>query len=550
MPSRRNTVPAPFAYTPSLTWDGSDGIWSTFIVRVGTPSQDFRILPSTQGQETIVPLPEGCTSSDPSNCGSLRGVYPFNGAQSTGFQTNVSSTWVTNGLFVLNLEADLVNPGNGLYGFDTVGLEIDNSGGLTLQHQIVAGIAAKEFYLGVLGLGPEPSNFSTFADPQPSFLTSLKTANMIPSLSYGYTAGATYRLNKVVGSLTLGGYDTSRFTSNNVSFPFSSFDEARLTLAIQEITASDTLNGVESLLPTGILSLVDSSLPYIWLPSDACDLFQQAFQLIYDNNTDLYLVNDTIHSQLAQLNPSITFKLGAQVVGGDFVDIVLPYGAFDLQASYPIYPNATNYFPIRRAANESQYTIGRAFLQEAYLIADYERSNFSVSQAVFEDSYTENIVAITTPSQSTSSLTSSPNNDGTTNSTSSGLSSGVIAGIAVGGIVIVLLLTLGILVCLRRRKLRQQHQPRGGIHELHPGEKYELGYEQSQDAKVGVSYGDVKHEVEDNGLAEVEGSRSPEVEGDSPRIERSELLGSRIANEMESPVVPHHRGIYELAGSR
>ena len=189
----RSTAPAPFVYSPSLTWDGNDGSWSTFIVRVGTPSQDFRILPTTQGQETIVPVPEGCTPSDPPNCGSLRGAYPFDGAQSTGFQTNASSTWVTNGLYVLNLDADLVYPGNALYGFDTVGPEIDNSGGPTLQHQIVAGIAAKEFYLGVFGLGPEPSNFSTFADPQPSFLTSLKSANEIPSLSYGYTAGAAYR---------------------------------------------------------------------------------------------------------------------------------------------------------------------------------------------------------------------------------------------------------------------------------------------------------------------------------------------------------------------
>ena len=168
-----------------------------------------------------------------------------------------------------------------------------------------------------------------------------------------------------MGSLTLGGYDASRFVPNNVSFPFSSFDEARLTLAIQEITASNTPNGVVSLLPTGILSLIDSTLPYIWLPQDACDLFEQAFHLVYDNATDLYLVNDTIHSQLQQLSPSITFKLGTEVIGGEFVDIVLPYGAFDLQASYPIYPNATNYFPIRRAANATQYTIGRAFLQEA-----------------------------------------------------------------------------------------------------------------------------------------------------------------------------------------
>jgi len=66
-----------------------------------------------------------------------------------------------------------------------------------------------------------------------------------------------------------------------------------------------------------------------------------------------------------ELNPSITFKLGYEIYGGQSINIVLPYAAFDLQANYPIYPKATNYFPIRRASNNTQYVIGRTFLQEA-----------------------------------------------------------------------------------------------------------------------------------------------------------------------------------------
>ncbi|MCJ1398865.1 hypothetical protein MMC11_002066 [Xylographa trunciseda] len=480
------------------------------------------MLPSTQSQEIIVPIP---------------GVYTSHGTQSTVFQSNLSSTWVMNGLFVLDLDANLVSLGEGLYGFDTVVLEIDNSAGPTLQRQIVAGIAAKEFYLGVFGLGPESSNFSTFDDPQLSFLTSLEIANEIPSLSYGYTAGAAYRLDKVVGSLTLGGYDTSRFTPNEVSFPFSSDEEARLTLAIQEITASDSLNGSLSLLPAGIFSLIDSSLPYIWLPTVACDLFQQAFQLIYDNDTDLYLVDDTTHSQLKQLNPSITFHLGVQLAGGDSVNIVLPYGAFDLQASYPIYPNATNYFPIRRAANETQYTIGRAFLQEAYLIADYERSNFSVSQAVFEDNYIAQIVRI-----DAANFTSSPTSSSSVNH--HGISGGATAGVAVGGIIVGLLSMVGIRFFLQRRQRRknqQQYKSTDGVHEVPLFEKHELGH---QDATQ------VKQEVEDTGLVEVEGSRIQEMECAGTTLASSELPGSNTENEMESSVVPYHRGLYELADTR
>jgi hypothetical protein len=82
-------------------------------------------------------------------------------------------------------------------------------------------------------------------------------------------------------------------------------------------------------------------------------------------------VNDTIHSSLQSLNPSVTFKLGNTISGGPTIEIKLPYNAFDLQASWPIYPNATNYFPLRRAANDTQYIIGRTFLQEAFATLEF-----------------------------------------------------------------------------------------------------------------------------------------------------------------------------------
>ena len=61
----------------------------------------------------------------------------------------------------------------------------------------------------------------------------------------------------------------------------------------------------------------------------------------------------------------------------------MPYAAFDLEVSYPIYRNGTkNYFPIRRATNMSKYALGRAFLQEAYIGVDYESTSFSIHQAL------------------------------------------------------------------------------------------------------------------------------------------------------------------------
>lgn len=250
-------------------------------------------------------------------------------------------------------------------------------------------------------------------------------------------------LDQVLGSLTLGGYDASRFTPNNLTFPFDADDSRRLTLGLQSVTVSNTLQGALTPLSQGALFMIDSSVPDIWLPMSACQLFEQAFGLIYDPLTDLYLVNDSIHKQLQQKEPTVTFKLGVMEAEGPSVDITLPYGAFDLQASWPIYPNATNYFPLRRAANETQQTLGRAFLQEVYIIADYERSNFSVYQAVFKEPNPSQIVTIHSASYTAA-------NSSTTHGGHQRLDHVGIVGLAIG--VVAFLATIAAIVALMYRR--------------------------------------------------------------------------------------------------
>ena len=211
----------PLSWAPSQHWDGNTGTWSSFFLRIGTPPQDFRVFPSTNGQQTLVPVPEGCLASDTPNCGNLRGVEAFKGMTSNGFQTNQSTTWIPNGLFTLDIEDGLNSTGNGEFGFDTVGLGIQNSNGPTLTHQLVAGIATKDFYLGEFGLGPKPANLTSYDEPIPTYMSNLVDQRLIPSHSFGYTAGAKYQLDGVFGSLTLGGFDAARFVPNNLSFPFA-----------------------------------------------------------------------------------------------------------------------------------------------------------------------------------------------------------------------------------------------------------------------------------------------------------------------------------------
>ena len=70
-----------YSLPPSQVWDGNDGAWSSFVIRVGTPPQSFRVLPSTNGAETWVPIPDMCNRGI-SWCGNARGVMPFNSGTS------------------------------------------------------------------------------------------------------------------------------------------------------------------------------------------------------------------------------------------------------------------------------------------------------------------------------------------------------------------------------------------------------------------------------------------------------------------------------------
>ena len=258
----------------------------------------------------------------------------------------------------------------GLYGNDSLGLGLQGSGGPILKNQIIAAYTSPALYVGMFGVNPSSTNFSATDQGRPSYMTSLMSQNMIPSLSFGYTAGNKYRLKQVYGSLTLGGYDSSLFAPNALSVPLAQDPERSLLVGIQSISAKDQQGTTSALVPTPIIANIDSTVSMIWLPTPVCQLFEKVFNLKWDEKTELYLVDDNLHTALQQQNASVTFTLGATISGGQTVDITLPYHSFDLLIGPPFrgISQSQRYFPLRRASNETQYTLGRTFLQEAYAV--------------------------------------------------------------------------------------------------------------------------------------------------------------------------------------
>ncbi|MCJ1470921.1 hypothetical protein MMC07_009569 [Pseudocyphellaria aurata] len=462
------TKPAALSMPVLTDWLGDDGIWSPVSIRVGTPPQWVNVFVSTASEETWVVGPGGgCTGS--LECEKKRGGI---------FRSDNSSTWVKASSFALGLDPELGFGGNGDYGFDSIAL----SEQISVPSQTIAVINTTEYWLGFMGLGITPTNFSAGAIAQNSsngtpapnvtnvdqktFLSSLvETKDLIPSHSYGYTAGAYYRLKHVPSSLTLGGYDANRFTSHNVSFGLDPNLDPVVALNGITVTAKPfststkstgwSANSATLLGPANAaLYTIDSSTPYLWLPESVCSQFEKELGLKYDENVRLYTFDENSSQYETLLNWNLTFDFVIADLPGssNSVSLSLPYAAFDLELTYP-FPNVkstsqgTKYFPLRKAANDTQYTIGRAFLQETYLVVDYERNNFSLYQAIFtaDASTNKRLVDITPP-------TNSSRANGPTVSISHGAGKGAIIGIAVGASIACLVGVLIVYICVRRRR--------------------------------------------------------------------------------------------------
>lgn len=247
-------------------------------------------------------------------------------------------------------------------------------------------------------------------------------------------------------------------------FPFAPDNERDILVSLQSLTSIDATKTKTTLLQKPIYAYIDSTVAEIWLPVESCALFEQAFGLTYDSATELYLVSDSVHNQLLLTNPNITFNIAPwtqQAGHTDNVNIVLPYSAFDLTAKSP-YQNlnrTTRYFPLRRADNDTQFTIGRTFLQEAYLTVDWERQNFSVSQVNWVAGAKSTILPISPFNQTRNATTTGGSAGGANTNKMAPLGTGAIAGIAVG-VVIILLITAGFaFLCFRKKPAKVIGEP-------------------------------------------------------------------------------------------
>jgi hypothetical protein len=147
-------------------------------------------------------------------------------------------------------------------------------------------------------------------------------------------------------------------------------------------------------------------------------------------------------------NAVVRFALGGRPDDRSGQEYSLPYSAFDLRLDPPLVEKPTYYFPLKRAKDPSQYVFGRTFLQETYITVDYERANFSLSQAYLAGG-PGYIVPIFNTTYSARDRNESITPNGSNGPTKKGLPSGASAGIGVSAGVLAL---AGIVLVLSWRK--------------------------------------------------------------------------------------------------
>ena len=205
-------------------------------------------------------------------------------------------------------------------------------------------------------------------------------------------------------------------------------------------------------------AIIDSSTPFLWLPGPVCDEFAKALNLTYNSTFDLYTVTDEQYqSYTANDSFSFTFTLssldnvddyGSPLDVSGVVNITISSQALISTLQYP-YMNeaiqygqpAVPYFSLRRAEDNSTFIIGRSFLQETYLITQYDKGVYSIQQTLFSDQM--ELVTIDQPDNSPYPPPATWDY---------GISSGAKAGIGISTVIIAVGIIASAWICLKRRR--------------------------------------------------------------------------------------------------
>ncbi|KAF9777458.1 hypothetical protein IL306_004425 [Fusarium sp. DS 682] len=359
---------------------GPDGPWRAVSVQMGNEESSIGLYPGSAWESWLIEK-RYCGKS---TCyASKAGTYD----KSSGIQGGIQMPADLSG-FMLGLELE-GKAGtryldrvwlNGAYA-ENVSLALLDS-----QQKIkYPGGQTSPFFAGCLSLGGRRATKQTFSqDNAPPINASLVPGwfwehEWTRSNSFGMHIGSVQP--DIPGSLWFGGYDQNRVIGEVLNMNGGPRDGITLRDIGIDVVGSKSpfeFNSKDGLLANGNSSigsslkvLVDGCSPYFTLPKSTCDSIATYLPVKFNEDLGLYLwdTKSDKYKEIINSTSALSFSFISNS-NTDPVKIRVPFMHLNLTLSAPLTDNPTPYFPCHSNGN-GQYVLGRAFLQDAFVGANW-----------------------------------------------------------------------------------------------------------------------------------------------------------------------------------
>ncbi|KAF4948018.1 hypothetical protein FGADI_10013 [Fusarium gaditjirri] len=355
---------------------GPDGPWNAVKVQIGSKDQPIALFPGATW-ETWVISDDYC---DGDTCfASKAGTYKQNAGHLNERNRSVELDGFIQGV-------ELKGDAGVRYRDDIIidGISIANASVAVVDDAKMKypGGKAVPLSLGCLSIGAANAVNQSF---EQSDKKSSSNASLLPGFLWDreFTSANSFGMHIgspdpwIPGSLVFGGYDKARVIGNVLITPGSPRDNG---IELHDIgiesfgknppKAKDNLLAKgNSTLSKGLNITIDGCSPYLTLPKSTCDSIAEYLPVTFNKDLGLYLW-DTDSDDYERIVRSATALSFSFPNVDDITKIRVPLMHLNLTLSEPIVDSPVPYFPCHVNDN-GRYVLGRAFLQDAFLGANW-----------------------------------------------------------------------------------------------------------------------------------------------------------------------------------
>jgi hypothetical protein len=387
------TLPRQLAWS-SKTY-GPDGPWHAISIDLGSNSQPLDLYPGNTWHSNILAS---------SICSGVLTCYAQEaGLYDASASTSVSTYTIINEIETIDWTAGAMPmTGNHSVQFDTATI---------IAVDLVAQDAAKipdlslqvilyGYYtlpngtkylpeVGTLALGAEGINQSypsvgSITNFNASLISGyLYETDQIASNSYGLHIGSAAL--GIPGSAFVGGYDQSRVlgevTAQSYALYSLPIDLLDIGIGVAEGASPFTYPSKSGLLAQGNSSigvalpvLIEATIPYLYLPGSTCDAIASQLPVTFQPDYGLYFWNtaDLQYTRIVTSPAYLSFTFRLNRSDSQNMTINVPFKLLNLTLEEPLAHTPTQYFPCRPLTDGGSYTLGRAFLQAAFVGVNWQ----------------------------------------------------------------------------------------------------------------------------------------------------------------------------------